>query len=132
MNFTENNHAINYHNKTFRSVVNTENGEVSAETVFHYNQHGSVVTAVYAGGSVANGHLIACVDADGKLDMRYHHVNVQGELMTGVCRSVPEVLPDGRIRLHESWQWTCGDRSTGQSVVEEERSVQNAKAGSQD
>jgi hypothetical protein len=46
-------------------------------------------------------------------------VNIQGELMTGICRSTPEILPDGRIRLHESWQWTSGDESRGFSVVEE-------------
>jgi hypothetical protein len=39
--------------------------------------------------------------------------------MTGVCRSTLEVLPDGRYRLHESWQWTCGDCARGESVVEE-------------
>ena len=122
---------VNYHNKTFRSVTNTANGEVSAETVFHYKQHGSVVTAVYAGGSVVSGHLIARTDDKGVLDMRYHHVNTQGELMTGVCRSVPEILPDSRIRLHETWQWTCGERSTGQSIVEEETAVQKSVSSSQ-
>jgi hypothetical protein len=39
--------------------------------------------------------------------------------MTGICRSTPEILPDGRIRLHEKWQWTSGDRSSGESIVEE-------------
>jgi len=39
--------------------------------------------------------------------------------MTGVCRSTPELLPDGRIRLHEKWQWTCGDRASGESIIEE-------------
>jgi len=109
-----------YHNKTFRSVANTGNGEVSAETIFHYQQQGILVTAAYAGGGIAAGHLIATAAADGTLDMRYHHLNTQGELMTGICRSVPEILPGGRIRLHETWQWTCGDNSTGQSVIEEE------------
>ena len=51
--------------------------------------------------------------------MRYSHVNVSGGLMTGQCRSVPERLPDGRLRLHETWQWTSGDRSSGQSMIEE-------------
>ena len=110
---------MNYHNKIFRPVSNTENGEVSGETAFHYRQSGNIVTAEYAGGSVTRGHLIALVDAAGCLDMRYHHVNDMGALQTGICRSVPEVLPDGRIRLHESWQWTSGDGSRGQSVVEE-------------
>lgn len=110
---------ISYHNKTFRSVSNTDNGEVGAETVFNYQQQGSIVTATYAGGSIATGHLIAIADADGALDMRYHHVNKQGVLMTGICRSVPEILPDGRIRLHESWQWTSGDHSSGTSEIEQ-------------
>jgi len=39
--------------------------------------------------------------------------------MTGKCYSTPEVLVDGRIRLHEMWEWTSGDYSKGQSIVEE-------------
>ncbi|MBP6810722.1 MAG: hypothetical protein KA138_04355 [Saprospiraceae bacterium] len=110
---------MNYQNKKFRAVSNTPNGEVSGDTVFHYQQTGNIATAKYSGGSIVNGHLIALVDEQGQLDMRYHHVNVQGELQTGICHSTPEVMPDGRIRLQESWQWTSGDGSKGSSVVEE-------------
>lgn len=110
---------MNYNHKTFRPVANSENGEVSGETVFHYRQTGNIVTAEYAGGNIVQGHLIALVDETGRLDMRYHQVNKQGELQTGFCRSVPEILPDGRIRLQETWQWTSGDCSSGSSVVEE-------------
>lgn len=110
---------MNYHNKKFRAVSNTPNGEVSSDTVFHYQQTGNIVTATYSGGGIVNGHLVALVDEQGNLDMRYHHVNVQGELQTGICLSKPEVLPDGRIRLHETWQWTSGDGSKGSSLVEE-------------
>ena len=62
---------------------------------------------------------MASVDDDGALDMRYAHVNAEGHLMTGECRSTPDLLPDGRLRLHERWQWTSGDRSAGESIVEE-------------
>jgi hypothetical protein len=110
---------MNYDGKTFRAVENTPNGEVSGETLFHYRQEGRLVTATYAGGGIVSGHLLALVDADGGLDMRYHHLNRAGELQTGVCRSFPEVLPDGRLRLHETWQWTSGDGSSGSSIVEE-------------
>ena len=114
---------IEYNNKTFHSVSNTANGEVSHETVFHYKQEGNIVTATYSGGAVAQGHLIALVDAQGVLDMRYHHVNTSGELMTGTCRSTPELLPDGKIRLHEEWQWTNRDGSKGKSIIEEDGST---------
>lgn len=110
---------INYHNKIFRSLSNTDNGEVSGDTLFSYRQSGNIVTANYGGGSIANGHLIAVVDANGVLNMRYHHVNTSGELMTGTCISTPEIMPNGKIRLHEKWQWTSGDMSSGESVIEE-------------
>ena len=108
-----------YNNKTFRSVSNTSNGEVSGETVFHYHQQDQLVWAEYSGGSIVKGFLIATVQPDNCLDMRYEHVNTQGELMTGRCHSTPEHLFDGRIRLHERWQWTSGDGSSGESIVDE-------------
>lgn len=110
---------MNYHNKKFRPVSNTENGETSEETLFHYRQEGNILTCSYSGGQIVSGQLIALVDEDGNIDMRYHQVNQKGELMTGICHSKPEILADGRIRLHESWQWTSGDQSKGNSILEE-------------
>ncbi|MGH7002846.1 MAG: n-acetylglutamate synthase [Alphaproteobacteria bacterium] len=111
--------AANYDGRVFKSIANTPNGEIGGETRFHYRQAGDRVWASYEGGGVTAGHLIATVAADGSLDMRYHHVSPAGALMTGVCRSRLEILPDGRYRLHETWQWTSGDLSRGTSVVEE-------------
>lgn len=114
---------MNYDGKVFRAVANTENGETSEETVFVYRQKGDILTSSYAGGRIKEGHLIGIVDADGKIDMRYHQINTDGQLMTGICRSIPEILADGRIRLHETWQWTSGDRSQGTSIIEEDPSL---------
>ena len=110
---------IHYDGRRFRSVENSETGEAGPETVFSYGQSGDVVSATYGGGDVRLGTLVATVDSGGNLDARYGHVNTSGELMTGECRTTPEVLPDGRLRLHEEWRWTSGDRSSGTSVVEE-------------
>lgn len=78
-----------------------------------------MVWATYKGGQIELGTLVAKVLQDDSLDMRYRHVNSNGEIMTGECESKPELLPDGRLRLHETWRWTSGDRSKGSSVVEE-------------
>jgi hypothetical protein len=110
---------INYNNRKFRPVTNSESGDAGADTVFHYHQDGPVVWAEYSGGQVIRGQLMATCAENGILDMRYQHVNAAGELMTGICRSAPDVLPDGRLRLREKWQWTSGDRSDGESVIEE-------------
>ncbi|MCU0324438.1 MAG: n-acetylglutamate synthase [Spirosomaceae bacterium] len=108
-----------YNNKIFATKSNTENGEVSAETRFHYFQKENIVWAEYSGGQIIKGFLIANVVEGNCLDMRYEHININGELMTGVCYSTPEILFDGRIILNEKWKWTCGDFSEGESVVEE-------------
>ncbi len=110
---------IDYNNKRFRSIENTENGEVTGDTIFHYWQEGTVVWANYKGGNITFGNLIATADRNGKLNMHYHHINSEGAMQTGVCKSTPEILQDGRIRLHESWEWTSGDLSKGESVIEE-------------
>ena len=110
---------INYEGRTFKPVSNSETGEVGYETNFHYHQTSDVVWAEYSGGEIRFGTLIAKVLDDGSLEMRYQHINTNGEIMTGICRSTPESLPDGRLRLHEKWQWTSGDRSSGESVIEE-------------
>ncbi|WDF66803.1 n-acetylglutamate synthase [Sphingobacterium oryzagri] len=110
---------FNYHNKTFFTVGNTENGETSSETIFYYKQEGNMVTADYSGGRIIRGHLIGLVNADGEIDMRYHQINLDNKLMTGRCKSTPELLPTGKIRLHEDWEWTSGERSKGRSIIEE-------------
>lgn len=110
---------MNYHGKVFRPTSNTPNGETSSETVFHYKQTGSILTCEYTGGKIVRGHLLGLVDEQGRIDMRYHQVNERGELMTGVCKSTPEVLGNGKLRLHEEWKWTSGDQSSGRSVLDE-------------
>ena len=111
---------INYNDKIFRPISNTENGETSNETIFKYQQTGNILTSEYSGGKIKYGHLIGLVDIDGNIKMCYHQVNDKNELMTGICKSTPEILKNGKIRLHESWEWTSGDRSKGQSIIEEQ------------
>jgi hypothetical protein len=111
---------MNYNDKKFRPISNSDNGETSGDTIFHYKQVGQVLTAEYSGGKIKYGHLVGLVDTNGNIDMRYHQINEKDELMTGVCQSKPEMLENGKIRLHETWEWTSGDQSKGQSIIEEQ------------
>ncbi|WP_313512773.1 n-acetylglutamate synthase [Sphingobacterium sp.] len=111
---------VNYHNKTFRTVSNSQNGETSSETIFHYKQVGNIVFADYQGGNIKYGHLLGLVSEYGTIEMTYHQVNSRGALMTGKCESIPEILDNGKVRLHENWEWTSGDFSKGKSIVEEQ------------
>jgi hypothetical protein len=110
---------LNYDNRRFRAVANSSGGDVTGETMFHYRQIDRIVWGTYRGGGVAFGTLVATVDDDGRLDMRYQQVAIDGTRKAGRCVSMPERLADGRIRLHERWTWTEGGVGAGTSVVEE-------------
>jgi len=60
------------------------------------------------------------VDERGNIEMRYHQINDNNKIMTGMCKSIPEILENGKIRLHESWEWTSVDKSKGSSIIEEQ------------
>ncbi|MEP7054150.1 MAG: hypothetical protein ABI912_02755 [Actinomycetota bacterium] len=99
------------------SVVDNQDGEVDAATVFSYQEQDGVVSARYAGGAIRLGYLVGTRRGD-DLDFRYVHLGAAGDTASGRCRSRIEVLGGGRLRLAEEWEWESRDGS-GTSVVEE-------------
>lgn len=110
---------INYHNRKFKVVSNSENGELSENQIFVYLQKGNVLTSNYSNTNILSGHILGIVNDDDSLDISYHQINVSNELKTGICHSKPEILSSGKIRINESWKWTSGDFSEGFSTLEE-------------
>lgn len=110
---------MNYNNKKFKALHNSENGEISNDTIFVYKQVGHILTCEYTVGNIVKGQLIGIVDDAGNIDMRYQQVNSKGEIRTGVCQSSPEINDQGKIILTEKWQWTSGDLSSGSSLLME-------------
>jgi hypothetical protein len=111
--------AIDYNNRRFKVATNSENGEVSSNLIFHYLQKGNMLSCTYADKKILHGHLIGIVKEDGTIDLSYHQINDKHELKTGLCNSRPEMMPNGKIRIHENWRWTSGDLSEGTSMLEE-------------
>jgi hypothetical protein len=103
--------------RTLAGVSNTGPGDVGATTLFHYHEAGGAVWAEYAGGAVRRGYLVGTREGD-RLDFRYVHLADDGATASGHCTSRVEVLADGRVRLHEDWEWESRAGS-GHSVVEE-------------
>ncbi|MEV4489592.1 hypothetical protein AB0K04_05675 [Micromonospora coxensis] len=103
--------------RRFAAVADVVAGEVGTETVFTYREADGEVWADYAGGSIRRGHLVGTRHGD-RLDFRYVQLNTDGQTSSGHCVSEVSVLPDGRLRLHETWWWESRPGS-GVSVVEE-------------
>jgi len=114
-------HVVNYNGRSFASIQNTDNGEVSSKTIFNYEQDGQIILATYSGGEIVKGTLIGVVKEDGSLAFRYNHVNLKNEIRGGHCISTPQILPDGRIRLYEKWKWHDSENTEGNSIIEEIR-----------
>jgi len=113
----------NLEGKIFASVSNTENGEVNEDTLFYYHQEGNTVWAEYEGGAIVKGHILAKIVEGGKLDMRYHHLNIKGKIVVGTCISTPIESADGHFKFQEEWHCLSGDNSSGYSEIIEIDSV---------
>ena len=98
-------------------VANDEQGEVSGDTEFHFEQNGDRIHAHYAGGEIVDGHLVGTLDGT-RWDVRYVQLNSEGETATGHSIGELTVLEDGRVRVEDEWEWesTAG---AGESVLEE-------------
>ena len=110
---------INYNNKTFIIKDNTNNGEVCSKTLFKYYQEGDKIWGEYYGGSIINGFIIGQVFNNGNIYFYYQHINNDNDIRIGKCDSKPELLENGLLRMYESWQWLNGDKSAGNSILEE-------------
>jgi hypothetical protein len=103
--------------RVFRSTANTTGGEVDEETYFRFDQSDDQVHARYKGGAIRLGHLVGRHLGE-TLEFRYAHLTVEGATATGHSVDRIETLEDGRLRLHEEWEWDSKPGS-GSSVLEE-------------
>lgn len=108
---------INLHNKKFKAIDTSSNGDVNADTIFHYRQEGNNIWATYGGGKIELGTLLGKVH-DNKITLVYQQLNQEGAFLTGSCNTTIGIK-NGKIRLEEQWQWTCNDFSKGNSLLEE-------------
>lgn len=106
---------IDYDGRRFSPVT----GKAGPATVAHYHQQRDLIWAEFSGGEVRRGAIAGTSAADGVLRFAYCMVLCSGEAVTGVCRSIPEVLTDGRIRLTEHWERFGSGASSGISTLEE-------------
>ncbi|MFG2644147.1 hypothetical protein ACGFYP_24625 [Streptomyces sp. NPDC048370] len=98
-------------------VADQAPGQVGTRTRFTYHEEDGRIWAEYAGGDVVRGFLVGTRAGD-RLDFRYVQLKVDGTTSSGHCVSTVVELPDGRVRLEESWAWESQEGS-GTSVVEQ-------------
>lgn len=88
--------------------------EADRVLLFREDREGTV-TATYSGGSVVAGTLVG--RRDGRdLEFGFSQIERNGVVTAGTVEAELELLDDGRVRVHETWQ-AAG--TTGTSVLDE-------------
>jgi hypothetical protein len=106
---------IDYDGRRFSPVTDVP----GHQPVAHYHQSADLVWGEFAGGDVRRGTLVGTTAPDGVLQFAYCMVFDSGKVVTGLCRSVPKLLADGRVRLTEYWERYGPDAGSGMSTLEE-------------
>lgn len=108
---------ISLDGRTLAAVENDEQGAVSGDTRFHFEQDGDRIRAHYAGGEIVDGFLVGTLDG-ARWDIRYVQQDEAGETATGHSIGEVTTLPDGRVRVEDEWTWESR-AGAGESVLEE-------------
>ncbi len=111
--------GVDLDGRVFRCAGEVEGGQVTPETEFRFRQSGDMVWGRYSGGAIRMGFFVGTSDGV-TVRFRYTQLDTAGETASGSSSDLIEVLPDGRVRLHESWTWDSREGS-GTSVLEEEQ-----------
>jgi hypothetical protein len=110
--------APSLNERQFSPIKAVEGGEADERTVFCYTEYpDGMLWGVFTGGAVRRGYLIGTRAGD-TLNFRYVQLNGSGETASGHCVSTIVELPDGRLRLEETWAWESKP-GQGTSVAEE-------------
>ncbi len=100
-----------------RWFVATENqyGVSNADTVFHYRMAGHVILGSYRGGRVREGQLVGKATSEDTIELLYHCITTDAELLAGQARGRVSTNQAGRVELDFDWSWLTGDQSGGRS-----------------
>jgi len=105
---------LDFNNKTFALIENSESGKVNSETIFEYKQNGKLVTADYYGGSITYGKIIAVLEND-ELSMVYQCFTTSNELKAGKAIAKISLSEDQKIKLDLDWEWLTDNNEKGKS-----------------
>ncbi len=107
--------TIDFNNKSFALISNSEEGKVTDETIFEYKQNGNLVTADYQGGSILYGKIIAVLKGN-YLNMLYQCVTMENKLMAGKAKAQISLNENNKIKLVLNWEWLDDGKEKGISI----------------
>lgn len=100
--------------RRFKVAGNTH-GLSGAGTVFHYQVKGNAISGTYQGGRISTGHQVGRVTGADTIELLFHCLTTEGELLSGWSRGTVGVDHAGRTTLSFVWGWLSGATGGGES-----------------
>ncbi|RRV10077.1 hypothetical protein EGJ27_00150 [Pseudomonas sp. v388] len=97
------------------SVANNTQGLSGAGTVFHYQVEEGAITSTYQGGRIRIGNQVGRITGPDTIELLYHCLTTDGELLSGWSRGRVGVDGAGRTTLSFVWGWLSGATGGGDS-----------------
>jgi hypothetical protein len=101
-------------NRRFTVAGNTQ-GLSGTGTVFHYLVEGDGISSTYQGGRIRMGHQVGRVTGVDTIELLFHCITTEGEILAGWSRGTVGVDEAGRTTLAFVWGWLSGASGGGES-----------------
>ncbi|WP_249584279.1 hypothetical protein [Pseudomonas viridiflava] len=101
-------------NRRFTVAGNTH-GLSGAGTVFHYHVEDDAIWGTYQGGRIRMGNQVGRVTGADTIELLYHCLTTDGEILAGWSRGTVGVDHAGRTTLSFVWGWLSGATGGGES-----------------
>ncbi|MCM5704842.1 hypothetical protein [Larsenimonas salina] len=95
--------------------MNNTDGRSGTDTVFHYHVAAGHITGTYQGGTIQTGHLVGRVTGVDTIELLYHCLTTEGELLSGWSRGRVNRDHAGRTTLAFVLGWLFGACGEGES-----------------
>ncbi|MGY2259461.1 hypothetical protein [Pseudomonas sp. SDO55104_S430] len=97
------------------TVAGNPQGLSGAGTVFHYRVEGNAISSSYEGGRIRMGHQVGRVTGPESIELLFHCLTTEGEMLAGWSRGAVGVDVEGRTTLSFVWGWLSGATGGGES-----------------
>lgn len=102
---------LNLNKKVFSCISTSNNGDITSETLFFYEQFGNTIRAVYRGGNIRYGELIGMVNKEGVQEIAFNHIDANSQIHGCTGTFTPKIILS-RLNLHifpllisHLWKW---------------------------
>ena len=97
------------------TVAGNAHGVSGAGTVFHYQVEEDAISGTYQGGRIRTGQQVGRVTGPDSIELLYHCLTTDGEMLAGWSRGTVGVDHEGRATLTFVWGWLSGASGGGES-----------------